>query len=75
VGSLDSCLYAEIRTRISDTISLDYHFEHSGISSLTFTVKVLLIYEKNILCLINTIEEVIYIYIYRERERLATVLP
>ncbi|XP_006655751.1 uncharacterized protein LOC102716787 [Oryza brachyantha] len=39
VGSPDSCMYAEIRTRIPDTISWDYHFEHSGNTPVTFTVK------------------------------------
>ncbi|WVZ82736.1 hypothetical protein U9M48_029967 [Paspalum notatum var. saurae] len=39
VGSPDSCLYAEIRTRIPDTVSWDYHFEHDGNTPVTFTVK------------------------------------
>ncbi|KAJ4783450.1 Cell cycle checkpoint protein RAD1 [Rhynchospora pubera] len=39
VGSPDSCLYAEIRTRIPDTISWDYHFEQAGNVPPTFTVK------------------------------------
>lgn len=34
-------MYAEIRTRIPDTISWDYHFEHAGNTPVTFTVKVL----------------------------------
>ncbi|KAJ1257805.1 hypothetical protein BS78_10G024200 [Paspalum vaginatum] len=39
VGSPDSCLYAEIRTRIPDTISWDCHFEHDGNTPVTFTAK------------------------------------
>ncbi|AQK80201.1 Cell cycle checkpoint protein RAD1 [Zea mays] len=39
VGSADACLYAEIRTRIPDTVSWDYHFEHAGNSPVSFTVK------------------------------------
>ncbi|KAG0512565.1 hypothetical protein BDA96_10G025200 [Sorghum bicolor] len=39
VGSPDACLYAEIRTRIPDTISWDYHFEHDGNTPVTFTAK------------------------------------
>lgn len=38
--SLDACIYAEIRTRIPDTISWDYNFEPAGSTPLTFTVKV-----------------------------------
>ena len=41
MGSPDACLYAEIRTRIPDTVSWDYHFEHDGNTPVTFTVKVL----------------------------------
>lgn len=41
VDSLDACIYAEIRTRIPDTISWDYNFEPAGSTPLTFTVKVL----------------------------------
>ncbi|EPS59660.1 hypothetical protein M569_15145, partial [Genlisea aurea] len=40
--SLDSrgaCIYAEIRTRIPDTVSSDYNFEHAGSTPLSFTVK------------------------------------
>ncbi|TKW19460.1 hypothetical protein SEVIR_4G021100v4 [Setaria viridis] len=39
VDSPDACLYAEIRTRIPDTISWDYNFEHDGNTPVTFTVK------------------------------------
>ncbi|XP_062227945.1 uncharacterized protein LOC133926169 [Phragmites australis] len=39
VGSPDACMYAEIRTRIPDTIPWDYHFEHAGNTPVTFTVK------------------------------------
>ncbi|XP_021893812.1 uncharacterized protein LOC110811581 isoform X2 [Carica papaya] len=39
VDSLDACIYAEIRTRIPDTISWDYNFEPAGTTPLTFTVK------------------------------------
>ncbi|MBA0709645.1 hypothetical protein Golax_024669 [Gossypium laxum] len=39
VDSLDACIYAEIRTRIPDTISWDYNFEPAGSTPLTFTVK------------------------------------
>ncbi|KAK8976526.1 hypothetical protein V6N11_049184 [Hibiscus sabdariffa] len=41
VDSHDACIYAEIRTRIPDTISWDYNFEPAGGTPLTFTVKVL----------------------------------
>lgn len=40
VDSLDAGIYAEIRTRIPDTISWDYNFEPAGSSPITFTVKV-----------------------------------
>ncbi|OAY66761.1 hypothetical protein ACMD2_26450, partial [Ananas comosus] len=39
VGSLDACFYAEIRTRIPDTISGDYNFQHAGNTPVSFTVK------------------------------------
>ncbi|OMO93338.1 Rad1/Rec1/Rad17 [Corchorus olitorius] len=39
VDSLDACIYAEIRTRIPDTISWDYNFEPAGSTPITFTVK------------------------------------
>uniref|UniRef100_A0A803LTY3 Uncharacterized protein n=1 Tax=Chenopodium quinoa TaxID=63459 RepID=A0A803LTY3_CHEQI len=39
VDSLDACIYAEIRTRIPDTISWDYNFEPLGATPLSFTVK------------------------------------
>ncbi|XVE57406.1 hypothetical protein DITRI_Ditri04bG0088300 [Diplodiscus trichospermus] len=39
VDSLDACIYAEVRTRIPDTISWDYNFEPAGSTPLTFTVK------------------------------------
>ncbi|KAH7576504.1 hypothetical protein ACOSP7_003133 [Xanthoceras sorbifolium] len=39
VDSLDSCIYAEVRTRIPDSISWDYNFEPAGSTPLTFTVK------------------------------------
>ncbi|KAL4340659.1 hypothetical protein GQ457_08G025040 [Hibiscus cannabinus] len=39
VDSHDACIYAEIRTRIPDTISWDYNFEPAGSTPLTFTVK------------------------------------
>lgn len=39
VESSDSCIYAEIRTRIPDTISWDYNFEPAGSTPLSFTVK------------------------------------
>ncbi|KAJ8550971.1 hypothetical protein K7X08_000341 [Anisodus acutangulus] len=39
VDSEDSCTYAEIRTRIPDTISWDYNFEPAGSTPLSFTVK------------------------------------
>ncbi|KAF9588497.1 hypothetical protein IFM89_011697 [Coptis chinensis] len=35
----DPCIYAEIRTRIPDTISWDYNFEPAGSTPLSFTVK------------------------------------
>ncbi|XP_011018520.1 PREDICTED: uncharacterized protein LOC105121539 [Populus euphratica] len=37
--SLDDCIYAEIRTRIPETISWDYNFEPAGSTPLSFTVK------------------------------------
>ncbi|CDP13068.1 unnamed protein product [Coffea canephora] len=39
VDSLDACIYAEVRTRIPDTISWDYNFEPAGSTPLHFTVK------------------------------------
>ncbi|KAL3817918.1 hypothetical protein ACJIZ3_003823 [Penstemon smallii] len=39
VDSPDACIYAEIRTRIPETISWDYNFEPAGSTPLTFTVK------------------------------------
>ncbi|KAF8379936.1 hypothetical protein HHK36_027401 [Tetracentron sinense] len=39
VDSPDACIYAEIRTRIPDTISWDYNFEPAGSTPLSFTVK------------------------------------
>ncbi|KAL0329047.1 UNVERIFIED_CONTAM: hypothetical protein Sradi_4891400 [Sesamum radiatum] len=35
----DSCIYAEIRTRIPETISWDYNFEPAGSTPISFTVK------------------------------------
>lgn len=40
VDSPDACIYAEIRTRIPDTISWDYNFEPAGSVPVTFTVRV-----------------------------------
>lgn len=40
VDSLDASIYAEIRTRIPDTMPWDYNFEPAGTNPLTFTVKV-----------------------------------
>ncbi|PKU83723.1 uncharacterized protein LOC110099106 [Dendrobium catenatum] len=39
MDSPDACTYAEIRTRIPDTISWDYHFEPTGNVPVTFTVR------------------------------------
>ncbi|KNA19768.1 hypothetical protein SOVF_058380 [Spinacia oleracea] len=39
IDSLDACIYAEIRTRIPDTISSDFNFEPAGTTPLSFTVK------------------------------------
>ncbi|KAL5558956.1 hypothetical protein UlMin_035167 [Ulmus minor] len=39
IDSLDVDIYAEIKTRIPDTISWDYNFEPAGSTPLTFTVK------------------------------------
>ncbi|KAL6183669.1 hypothetical protein ACLB2K_045080 [Fragaria x ananassa] len=39
VDSLESCIYAEIRTRIPDTVSWDYNFEPAGSTPISFTVK------------------------------------
>ncbi|GMN30511.1 hypothetical protein TIFTF001_002821 [Ficus carica] len=41
VDSLDAGIYAEIRTRIPDTISWDYNFEPAGSTPLTFTTSAL----------------------------------
>ncbi|CBI40817.3 unnamed protein product, partial [Vitis vinifera] len=38
VDSMDACIYGEIRTRIPDTISWDYNFEHAGSTPLSFTL-------------------------------------
>lgn len=40
VDSLDACIYAEMRTRIPDTVSWDYNFEPAGSTPISFTVKV-----------------------------------
>nr|GEV44194.1 damaged DNA binding,exodeoxyribonuclease III [Tanacetum cinerariifolium] len=37
--SVSTCTYAEIRTRIPDTISWDYSFEPAGSTPISFTVK------------------------------------
>ncbi|XP_015902823.2 uncharacterized protein LOC107435709 [Ziziphus jujuba] len=39
VDSWDAGIYAEIRTRIPDTVSWDYNLEPAGSTPLTFTVK------------------------------------
>ncbi|CAL9064278.1 uncharacterized protein LOC135680498 [Musa acuminata AAA Group] len=39
VDSPDACIYAEIRTRIPDTISWDYNFQPTGNVHATFTVR------------------------------------
>ncbi|KAI4303327.1 hypothetical protein MLD38_038973 [Melastoma candidum] len=39
VDSLDACIYAEIRTRIPDTITWDFNFEPAGSTPINFTVK------------------------------------
>ncbi|KAL6606273.1 hypothetical protein ACP70R_041926 [Stipagrostis hirtigluma subsp. patula] len=39
VGSPDACMYAEIRTRIPDTVPWDYHFEHAGNTPVNFAIK------------------------------------
>ncbi|KAK9275526.1 hypothetical protein L1049_022793 [Liquidambar formosana] len=39
VDSPDACIYAEIRTRIPETISWDYNFEPAGSTPLSLTVK------------------------------------
>ncbi|KAK3128291.1 hypothetical protein QOZ80_6BG0459490 [Eleusine coracana subsp. coracana] len=39
VGSPDACMYAEIRTRLPDTVSWDFQFEHAGNTPVTYTVK------------------------------------
>ncbi|KAF5735039.1 Syntaxin-22 -like protein [Tripterygium wilfordii] len=39
VDTLGACIYAEIRTRIPETISWDYNFEPAGSTPLSFTVK------------------------------------
>lgn len=54
VDSLDAGIYAEIRTRIPDTISWDYNFEPAGNTPITFTVKVLYAFTTNF----------IYVYMY-----------
>jgi hypothetical protein len=42
VDSPNACIYAEIRTRIPDTVSWDYNFEPTGNIPVSFTVKVIL---------------------------------
>ncbi|PIA34009.1 hypothetical protein AQUCO_03900121v1 [Aquilegia coerulea] len=39
VDTPDACIYAEIRTKVPDTISWDYNFEPAGSTPLSFTVK------------------------------------
>ncbi|XP_058104940.1 uncharacterized protein LOC131248607 isoform X2 [Magnolia sinica] len=39
VDSPNACIYAEIRTRIPDTVSWDYNFEPTGNVPVSFTVK------------------------------------
>ncbi|KAL6985751.1 exodeoxyribonuclease III [Sarracenia purpurea var. burkii] len=39
LDSLGGCIYAEIRTRIPETVSWDYNFEPAGSTPLSFTVK------------------------------------
>lgn len=39
VDSPDACIYAEIRTKIPETIAWDYNFEPAGNTPLSFTVK------------------------------------
>ncbi|KAL2472169.1 damaged DNA binding [Abeliophyllum distichum] len=39
IDSVDACLYAEVRTRIPETVSWDYNFEPAGSIPLSFTVK------------------------------------
>ncbi|OVA04747.1 Rad1/Rec1/Rad17 [Macleaya cordata] len=39
VDSPDACTYAEMRTRIPETISWDYNFEPAGSTPLSFTVE------------------------------------
>ncbi|KAK9122268.1 hypothetical protein Syun_019885 [Stephania yunnanensis] len=38
-SSSDSCIFAEIRTKIPDTISWDYNFQPAGSTPISFTVK------------------------------------
>ncbi|RWW36891.1 hypothetical protein BHE74_00058047 [Ensete ventricosum] len=45
VDSPDACIYAEIRTRIPDTISWDYNFQSTGNVHATFTIRVLYKYK------------------------------
>ncbi|RZC69604.1 hypothetical protein C5167_032755 [Papaver somniferum] len=39
IDSPDACIYAELRTRIPETISWDHNFEPAGSTPLSFTVK------------------------------------
>lgn len=39
IDSVNDCIYAELRTRIPDTISWDYNFEPAGSTPCSFTVK------------------------------------
>ncbi|KAF6153722.1 hypothetical protein GIB67_000955 [Kingdonia uniflora] len=39
VDSPDACIYAELRTKIPDTVSWDYNFEPAGSTPINFTVK------------------------------------
>ena len=40
VDTVDASIYAEIRTRIPESVAWDYNFEPAGTTPLAFTVKV-----------------------------------
>lgn len=60
VDSPNACIYAEIRTRIPETISWDYNFEPAGSTPLTFTVKVSVLFISVILRILTFLNLQLY---------------
>ncbi|XP_021893813.1 uncharacterized protein LOC110811581 isoform X3 [Carica papaya] len=77
VDSLDACIYAEIRTRIPDTISWDYNFEPAGTTPLTFTVKIDFMYYANtdLLVAFHCDHQVSYRYKYKYLKATTSNIP